>query len=236
MKRFDTGARSHTSMVSPDGKTLVVAQERPDGQVRIYDISNINQPNDPDTPVLLSTLTRTSVGIEAHSPHHPMIHGDLLFMAWYEAGLQVFNIADPAHPIRVGSYDTYAGTSTNYNGDWGVFPMLGLNKVLLSDRTRGLIVVDATEAAPTGDLNYDGAVDGADFLVWQRGLGAANATTMQGDGNRDQLVNGLDLAVWRQQFGQTGGHAAAAVPECAPLAMTAPILLLLVRLRRRLFV
>lgn len=236
MKRFDTGARSHTSMVSPDGKTLVVAQERSDGQVRIYDISNINQANDPDTPVLLSTLTRTSVGIDAYSPHHPMIHGDLLFMAWYEAGLQVFNIANPANPIRVGSYDTYPGTSTNYNGDWGVFPMLGINKVLLSDRTRGLIIVDATETAPTGDLNYDGSVDGADFLVWQQGLGATNATTMQGDGNRDKLVNGLDLAVWKQQFGQTGGHAAAAVPESASIALAAPILLALACRRRRRFV
>jgi hypothetical protein len=219
-------------MVSPDG-TLVVAQERPDGQVRIYDISNINQANDPDTPVLLSTLTRTSVGIDAHSPHHPMIHGDLLFMAWYEAGLQVFNIANPANPIRVGSYDTYLNTSSSYNGNWGVFPMLGLNKVLLSDRTRGLIIVDATEAAPTGDFNYDGFVDGTDFLTWQQGLGATNAMTTQGDGNRDKLVNGLDLAVWKQQLDKRAGTRRR-VPGVRR-SQWQPILLAWGRRRRRRF-
>ena len=218
---FPTGARAHTSMPNEDGTLLVVTEERPDGGVLIYDISNIDQANFPDEPEPISTLTRSSVGIDAHSPHHPHMHGDMLFVTWYEAGLQAFNIADPENPIRVGSFDTYDGTVNNFNGSWGVFLGFGMDKVLLSDRQKGLIIVDATEAAPTGDFNLDDVVDGADFLAWQRGLGASSgATRAQGDGNRDRTVNGLDLDVWQAQFGGDGSHpAVGAVPECSTIWM-----------------
>jgi hypothetical protein len=53
-----------------------------------------------------------------------------------------------------------------------------------------------------GDFNHDGAVDGADFLVWQRGLGGSHSAAT--------------LAVWRAHFGETAGSGAefnAAAPE-----------------------
>jgi hypothetical protein len=226
LKQFATGARTHTSQVSADGNLLVVAQERQDGDVVLYDISMINQPNDPDAPTILSTLDRTSVGIEAHSPHHPHLHGDMLIMSWYEAGMQIFNIADPANPVRTGSYDTFTDTSTNYNGNWGNFIQLDsegiLQNVFLSDRTKGLLVVDVSDAASTGDFNQDNMVDGADFLAWQRNAGVtSDATLAMGDGNRDKKVGSLDLDVWKFQFGESGAHhAVSAVPEGASIWLT----------------
>jgi hypothetical protein len=203
--------------------------------VRIYDISSIDQPNDSDNPSLLKTLTRTSVGIDAHSPHHSHIHGDLLFLSWYEAGLQVFNVSDWANPAWVGSFDTFPGTSTLFNGNWGVFPDLGLDKLLISDRNRGLLVVNATGTEPTADFDGDLSVDGADFLAWQRNLGRNSATLAQGDGNRDRRVNGPDLAVWQTQFGMAGHHhGSMAVPEGASVAMLVPSTLMLLWRRRRL--
>jgi hypothetical protein len=227
MKQFATGAGTHTSMVSADGNLLVVAQERSNGNVVLYDISMINQLNDPDTPALLSTLNRTSVGIDAHSPHHPHLHGDMLILSWYEAGLQIFNIADPTNPVRTGSYDTFTNTSTSYNGNWGNFVQLNaegiLQNVFLSDRTKGLIVVDVSDAASTGDFNQDNIVDGADFLAWQRNLGVnSNATLAMGDGNRDKKVTSRDLDVWKFQFGEDGSHhAVTAVPEASSLSLAA---------------
>jgi len=234
LKAFNTGGGTHTSMPSDDGNILVVSQERSDGQVRIYDISMIDQPNDPQSPVLLKTLTRNTLGIEAHSPHHSHMHGDLLFLSWYEAGLQVLNMADPANPLWVGAFDTYPGTSTSFNGNWGVFPGLGLDKLLISDRNRGLIIVDATGVELTADFNSDGAVDGADLLAWQRGAGVASGATLaQGDGNRDRAVNGLDLSLWRTHFGETGHHhGSAAVPESSTNWMIIVCGLALLRLRR----
>jgi hypothetical protein len=226
LKLWATGARSHTSMVSADGNLLVVAQERPNGNVNLYDISMIDQANDPDTPILLSTLNRTNVGIEAHSPHHPHLHGDMLVLSWYEAGVTIFNIADPTNPILTGAYDTFEGTSTNYNGNWGNFVQLNsegiLQNVFLSDRTRGLMVVNVSDAASTGDFNQDNVVDGADFLAWQRNAGVtSNATLAMGDGNRDKKVGNPDLDVWKFQFGESGAHhAIVAVPETSSIWLT----------------
>jgi hypothetical protein len=51
---------------------------------------------------------------------------------------------------------------------------------------------------PAGDYNNDDQVDGADFLVWQRELGA---TTSPADGNVDGMVDGADLAIWQANYG-----------------------------------
>lgn len=239
MKLFATGAGTHTAMPSADGNLMVVAQERANGDVLLYDISMIDQPNDPDAPVLLSTMNRTSLGIQAHSPHHPHFHGDMLVLSWYEAGLTVFNIADPANPILTGSYDTFPGTSTSYNGVWGNFVQLNaegiLQNVFISDRSKGLMVLDVSDAASTGDFNQDGIVDGNDFLAWQRNHGVQNnATLAMGDGNRDKKVTFRDLDVWKFQFGESGAHhAVVAVPEVSSLCLLSIGILLTITNRRR---
>ena len=136
-------------------------------------------------------------------------------------------IADPTNPVLTGAYDTFTGTSTSYNGNWGNFVQLNsegiLQNVFLSDRTKGLMVVDVSDAASTGDFNQDNVVDGADFLAWQRNAGvASNATLAMGDGNRDKKVGSPDLDVWKFQFGESGAHhAVSAVPEASSVLLAA---------------
>ena len=204
LKAFLSGPRSHTALPSADGKTLIVAEERSNGNVNLFDISMIDQPNDPDNPALLSVLNRGNLGIDAHSPHHPHVHGNLLFVPWYEAGLQVFNISDPANPVHVGAFDTYPGTSTNFNGNWGVDLSLGLDTVLLSDRTRGLIVVDATGVLAPGDYNQDMTVDADDYASWRSSFGYRQQRPAHGCVRRRQQqrnrrrrrLRGLAEAFW----------------------------------------
>lgn len=214
LKKWQSGVRTHTATPSADGKILVVAEEHPNNlsgysatNVKIYDISMIDSPNDADTPLLRSTLTAASVGIDAYSPHHPHLHGNLLFLTWYNAGLQVFNITDPVHPVRVGSFDTFPGTSNDYDGNWGVDLSLGLKRVMLSDRTRGLIVVDASGVLLPGDYNQDMKVDQADYNVWRTSFGKGSSglhTAAYADGNYDGVVDGADYVIWRDHLGQTG--------------------------------
>jgi hypothetical protein len=237
LKAFLTGASTHTAMPTDDGKTLIVAEERSNGNVKIYDISNINSPNDPDAPILKATLSAASVChngtcISAHSPHHVHTHGNLMFMPWYEAGLQVFNISNPASPVLVGAFDTCrqnvdqgacfaTGTSTNFNGNWGVDLSMGLKRVLLSDRTRGLIVVDASAVVIPGDYNQDMIVNAADYDVWRAAFGTTRSSVHDApyaDGNYDGVVDGADYVVWRDHFGQvqTGmAVGSSLVPEPA---------------------
>ncbi len=63
------------------------------------------------------------------------------------------------------------------------------------------------------DFDSDGDIDGSDFLIWQRGTGAAGGLA-QGDANGDGVVNGADLTIWQGQFGNTSSAAnVATVPE-----------------------
>ena len=58
------------------------------------------------------------------------------------------------------------------------------------------------ELAPDFDADFNGdyVVDGADFLIWQRNLGASNALLAAGDADRDGVVGAGDLAVWQEEF------------------------------------
>jgi hypothetical protein len=80
----------------------------------------------------------------------------------------------------------------------------------------GTVIYEAISADLDGDFNLDGAVDGSDFLAWQRGRGiTSGATRADGDANSDTAVTAADLAIWGGQFGVGNSVAAAtsSVPE-----------------------
>jgi choice-of-anchor B domain-containing protein len=139
----NSGSNSHSNWVTSDNSLLISARELSDGEVRIIDVS------DPGNPTLLSTIDKTLLGIDAFSPHNPVLFDDkLLFVSWYQAGVQAIDISDPSSPALVGSFDTFPGAVSGFDGNWGVYPFLGLDKVLLSDLDGGLFVVDATAVVP----------------------------------------------------------------------------------------
>jgi choice-of-anchor B domain-containing protein len=137
-----TGNNNHSNWVSDDGNILAIAREINNGDVTLWDVSN------PGSPTLLSTINQTSLGIEAISPHNPIIVGDRLYISWYQAGLQVLDISDPGNPQHIAAYDTFPGSSAGFNGNWGVYPFLGPDTILLSDLDGGLLIV-STIPSPT---------------------------------------------------------------------------------------
>lgn len=185
-----TGGNSHSSWTSTDGNYLYNCRETNDGDLRVYNITNLA------APTLVKTIKAGDLGINAICPHNPVVMGNLLFVAWYQAGLQVFDITNPANPVRVGQYDTFSpafaptaelerasvepwdmlcGTDslrgalpTSYDGNWSVFPFLGLSKVLVGDLAGGLFIVDASRVLSTGpnrvaDFDGDGKTDASQF-------------------------------------------------------------------------
>jgi hypothetical protein len=163
------GNRMHSSWTSEDGNYLYSCRETStgDGDLRVYDIKN------PAQPVLVNSLTMQSLGLNAVTPHNPVVMGNKLYVSWYQAGLQVFDISEPSVPKRIGQYDTFpevfAQTDAEkrlaadswdlicgnenveellpntYDGNWAVFPFLGEDKVLAGDLTYGLYVLDLSE-------------------------------------------------------------------------------------------
>jgi hypothetical protein len=73
-------------------------------------------------------------------------------------------------------------------------------------------------AAPAGDFDEDGDVDGRDLLAWQREVGAQGlfpVSDNRGDANGDGIVDETDLSHWRESLaaGATLAMAAVAIPE-----------------------
>lgn len=166
------GNNMHSSWTSEDGNYLYSAREvtqsngASPGDVRVYDVTN------PATPLLVDRLTMAGLELNAVTPHNPVVMGNKLFVSWYQAGLQVFDISVPDKPRRTGQYDTFepafAGRDytdskavqdepwdimcggenlqnalpTVYDGAWAVFPFLGEDRVLIGDLTEGLLIVD----------------------------------------------------------------------------------------------
>jgi hypothetical protein len=90
------------------------------------------------------------------------------------------------------------------------------NDILLTDLVSEAALLDA-------DFDLDGDVDGADFLIWQRGWGIlSGATRLDGDASGNGIVNSHDLAIWQSMYGMTSLVATSsqtAVPE--PSSLTA---------------
>jgi predicted outer membrane repeat protein len=67
----------------------------------------------------------------------------------------------------------------------------------------GAVESQAVGGALSGDFNFDGRVDGSDFLAWQRGLGRTAVVTIRhGDATADGDVDANDLAVWKARAGE----------------------------------
>lgn len=191
------GNSMHSSWSSEDGNYLYSARETSNGSgdVRVYNIF------DPSNPLLVNSLTMNGLNLNAVTPHNPVVMGNKLYVSWYQAGLQVFDITNPSDPKRIGQYDTFqpafapdestnsltdepwdlvCGTAnlqnalpTNYDGNWAVFPFLGESKVLAGDLTNGLLVLDVTKStAPAKNWVSDFDDDGrTDFSVYTPSTG-----------------------------------------------------------------
>jgi hypothetical protein len=187
----NTGSNSHSNWISEDGNYLYNARETLDGDLRVYNITN------PAAATLVKSIKAADLGLNAICPHNPVVVGNLLFVAWYQAGIQVFNISNPADPVRIGQYDTFPaafnrtealeraaaepwdlvcgldalerGLPNTFDGNWAVYPFLGLNKVILADLATGLYIIDVTPLLPAAsrtkfaDFDGDGQTDLSQF-------------------------------------------------------------------------
>jgi hypothetical protein len=92
---------NHSSWTSEDGRYLYSARETFDGDIRVYDVQNAA------SPLLVRSIKAGDLDLNAVTPHNPVVMGNFLYVAWYQAGIQVFDLTDPADPKHVGQYDTF---------------------------------------------------------------------------------------------------------------------------------
>jgi hypothetical protein len=125
-----------------------------------------------------------------------VVVSNYLFLSWYQNGIQVFDITDRTNPVRLGFYDTFPGSPTNsYEGNWGVYPYAGFDKVLVSDIQSGMYVMDFTKVlTPTN--NYPPLItkQPMSITVTQGSSATLTATVTGSQLNYQWRFNGATLA------------------------------------------
>lgn len=138
---------NHSSFLTPNGKSLVFCDEVPRNlPIKVIDVTDLQN-------ISLESSFQSNSG---PTPHNPYIIGDhRVVVAYYQDGIQIYDIKNPAAPFRMGYFDTdtldgaennYNPDGTTYHGCWGAYVDLPSGILLASDMQNGLFVLDATLA------------------------------------------------------------------------------------------
>lgn len=124
----DPSGNTHSVATTADMQYLFLANEQDGLIARIFDISDLNNPE----PVATYTANLASL------VHNPYIRGDFAYITHNTEGLRVVDLADPEVPVETGFYDTFDGPSGGFNGLWSACPYLPSGKIIGGNREDGL--------------------------------------------------------------------------------------------------
>jgi choice-of-anchor B domain-containing protein len=107
-------------------------------------------------PVMLSPFSNGMCAID----HNLMVRGNYVYEANYSTGLRIFNVCDVNNVVEIGYFDTRPEDNiTDFVGAWGVDTQLPSGVVIVSDRQRGLFVLDPSAALAATDTDANGIPD-----------------------------------------------------------------------------
>ena len=138
---------NHSSALTQNGNILIFCDEVPTNlPIKALDVSNFSNLN------IVSQFKSTVSTIA--TPHNPFIRANdntRLIQAYYQDGVQIFDISNPANVVRTGFFDTNptdcpSCPNPSYSGCWGVYVDLPSGIILASDMQNGLFVLDAGNA------------------------------------------------------------------------------------------
>ncbi|MCH7700509.1 MAG: hypothetical protein IID37_02360, partial [Planctomycetes bacterium] len=154
------GSSTHSCWPTEDGKFVITGEEREGGGITVFEIV------EEDGAVSLQFRDAVSVPQEdSFSVHNQFCVRNRVYNSWYNAGMRAYDV-DPATGglTLVSSFD-----ARGIYCAWGIFPLPGSDRVLLSDIDTGLWVI--ADLAPTticyADANGDGVQALADFTAIQ---------------------------------------------------------------------
>ncbi len=138
---------NHSSYLTADRKTLIFADEVPVNlAVKSLDVSNFGN------IAIVDTFRSTPTTIATpHNVYIPEGSNSRVVVAYYQDGVQVFDISNPSNVTRTGFFDTAplncpTCPNPNYSGCWGAYIDLPSGIMLASDMQNGLFVLKSTGA------------------------------------------------------------------------------------------
>jgi hypothetical protein len=130
-------AFTHNAWPSADGRHLFTTDEiNPDGHMRVWDLGAAGGGSGPIRQVGRYAAPEPAVIHNVHTL------GNLVYVAYYTAGLRIVDVSEPRLPVEVAYADTSPLVGAGFAGAWGVFPYTGLSHVYVSDMQTGTWVVD----------------------------------------------------------------------------------------------
>ncbi len=143
LSKYPSNGYNHTTMMLPGNQYMIMTDEVPNGlPAKVIDVRDLSD---------IKTVTTFSSGTKA-TPHNIFpAPNKRIGLSYYEDGYQVFDLSNPAKPVRTGYFDTHYQTdSTNvtggYSGLWSVYTELPSKNVIAVDMQNGLFVLDAKKA------------------------------------------------------------------------------------------
>jgi hypothetical protein len=209
------GNSMHSSWSSEDGNYLYSCRETSSGNadVRVYNIT------DPANPLLVRSIGMNALGLNAVSPHNPVVMGNYLYVSWYQAGLQIFDISNPSNPVRVGQYDTYQPAFTQpelteqtksliENEPWDVYCGSSNRNSALPNTFDGNWAVYpflGTDKILTGDLTYGLQILDVTKIAAPNGN---RVSDFDGDGKTDYSSFAPNTGTWRVENSSNAANSA----------------------------
>ena len=144
---------NHSGWWIPEDHIYVLADETHGSPLKVIDTSDVSD---------LQVVSLLSSEVDPESiPHNMMMRDGLVFVSYYHDGLQVFDVSTPENPKKIAWFDTFIENShAGYAGAWGVHSNLPSGRILISDITNGLFVleieVEQIEVCPTTPFDWNG--------------------------------------------------------------------------------
>lgn len=128
---------NHQGWMTPDGSEFIFADETNGKLIKRCTVE--------DHKLTIKSYFGTN-SQEGSIPHNIMLKDQFAFVAYYNEGLRVYDISQPVTK-EIAHYDTYPDESAfKMEGAWGVYTELPSGRILVSDRTYGLFLLDFNEA------------------------------------------------------------------------------------------
>jgi choice-of-anchor B domain-containing protein len=143
LTQYPASGYNHSSLLMPNGKTLVMLDEVPRSLpakiINVEDLSDIQ---------IECTFSNGSKA----TPHNPFLGpNNKVVLAYYEEGIQIYDVSDPKNPLRTGYFDTHyqsgeSNTVGDYVGVWSAYTELPSKNLIAVDMQNGLFMLDAKNA------------------------------------------------------------------------------------------
>lgn len=160
---------NHSGWLTDDGDYYVFCDETQGRKVKVLDVTDpANISNSDITDQFFSNLLNENATNPTSLAHNPFIIEELVYVAYYDDGVQIFDISDPYNVVRDAYYDTNNNVAYNNDGVWGVYPFFESGAIIASDVENGLFVLRRTEGTlPVELLAFDAAKAGTKVeLSW----------------------------------------------------------------------